>query len=330
MITKIRIWLTRLPLALLLAMLIVPAGNLLSTDTLLATRSTVPTHVDEAVRDHLAMMANRYGIEAPVHRFTNMRFAAVTSRAASPDDEGKVVIAIGNPLQKQKYFDNIDWLKAAVGHEFGHALMISRGQSFSAFPIFAMYAIAFLPILIVFPSLQGRLVVATFLALSIAGFMALQPDGILNDAFLSLMCCAIVTSVFVRIVFAKPGNTAFERDIRPLLPSGNEMVSAVLIGTALFAIAYVFVGGSNTTYELRGDVVGACSTSPQSMKDGLLHISDNPLKNSVNNLADTFHPDMEQRIELLTELEKPEVLDLACKAILDGKIAITIAGHYIQ
>lgn len=66
------------------------------------------------------------------------------------------------------------------------------------------------------------------------------------------------------------------------------------------------------------------------MKDGLLHLSDNPAKKTGSNLADTFHPGMEQRIQLLTELEKPEVLDQACKALLDGKTAITIAGHHIQ
>lgn len=330
MIAKCKTWLVRLPLAFLLAALIIPVGNLLSPDSLFAGRTEVPANVDAAVQEHLDNLAKQYGIVAPLHRFTGMRFAAVTTRSTSPEDDGKVVIGLGKPLQKQSYFDNIEWLKATVGHEFGHALMMARGQSFSELPIFAMYALAFLPILIVFPNRRGRLLAAASLALGIAGFMTLQPGGILNDAFLSLMCCAIVAAVVVRLVFAKPGNTSIERALRPHLPSGNEMVGAVILGASLFAIAYVAVGGSNTIYELRGDVVGACSTSPQSMKDGLLHLSDNPAKKTGSNLADTFHPGMEQRIQLLTELEKPEVLDQACKALLDGKTAITIAGHHIQ
>ena len=330
MIAMFKNWLFRLPLALLLAALIIPLGNLLSPDSLFTGRTEVPANVDTAVQEHLDNLSKQYGIVSPLHRFTGMRFAAVTTRSTSPEDQGKVVIGLGKPIQKQSYFDNLEWLKATVGHEFGHALMMARGQSFSEVPIFAMYAFAFFPILIVFPNRRGRLVAAASLVLGIAGFMTLQPGGIVNDAFLSLMCCVIVAAVVVRLFFAKSGTTSFERVLRPHLPSANEMVAAVLVGASLFAIAYVVVGGSNTIYELRGDVVGVCSTSPQSMKDGLLHLSDNPTKRTGSNLADTFHPGMEQRIQLLTELEKPDVFDQACKSLLDGKTAINIAGHQIQ
>jgi len=60
----------------------------------------------------------------------------------------------------------------------------------------------------------------------------------------------------------------------------------------------------------------------------LLHLSNNPEK--MNNAGDTFHPGIDQRIQLLNEMEKPEIYYQACKALLDGKTPITIAGHQIQ
>ena len=329
MITKLKTLLFRLPLAFLLAALVIPIGNLLSPDTLFAGRTQVPAAVDASVQEHLDQLAKHYGIDAPIHRFTSMRFAAVTSRSALPEDGGKVVIGLGKPIQKQSYFDHPEWLKAAVGHEFGHALMMARGQSFSELPIFGMYALAFVPILLVFPTRRGRLSAAAALALGITGFLALQPGGIVNDAFLSLMVSIVVGAVVIRFAFAQPGKTTFEQVLRGHLPSSNEMLAATVVGAVLFALAYVSVGGANAIYELRGDVVGACSTSAQSMKDGLLHLADNPEKMG-SNPRDTFHPGMDQRIQLLTEMEKPEVFDQACKALLDGKTPIAIAGHQIQ
>jgi len=167
MITKLKTLLFRLPLAFLLAALVIPIGNLLSPDTLFAGRTQVPAAVDASVQEHLDQLAKHYGIDAPIHRFTSMRFAAVTSRSALPEDGGKVVIGLGKPIQKQSYFDHPEWLKAAVGHEFGHALMMARGQSFSELPIFGMYALAFVPILLVFPTRRGRLSAAAALALGI-------------------------------------------------------------------------------------------------------------------------------------------------------------------
>ena len=205
MIAMFKNWLFRLPLALLLAALIIPLGNLLSPDSLFTGRTEVPANVDTAVQEHLDNLSKQYGIVSPLHRFTGMRFAAVTTRSTSPEDQGKVVIGLGKPIQKQSYFDNLEWLKATVGHEFGHALMMARGQSFSEVPIFAMYAFAFFPILIVFPNRRGRLVAAASLVLGIAGFMTLQPGGIVNDAFLSLMCCVIVAAVVVPAGADGPG-----------------------------------------------------------------------------------------------------------------------------
>jgi hypothetical protein len=328
MMAKLKVLLFRLPLALLLAVLIVPIGNLLSPDTLLAGRTQVPAAVDAAVQEHLGQLAKQYGIDAPIHRFTSMRFAAVTSRSALPEDAGKVVIGLGQPVQKQNYFDHPEWLKSVAGHEFGHALMMARGQAFSELPIFAMYALAFVPILLIFPSRRDRILAAAALALGIAGFMTLQPGGIVNDAFLSLMFDIAVGVLLIRFAFATPGKTRIEALLRAHLPSNNEMLIATVAGAMLFAIAYVSVGGANSIYELRGDVVGACSTSAQSMKDGLLHLSNNPEK--MNNAGDTFHPGIDQRIQLLNEMEKPEIYYQACKALLDGKTPITIAGHQIQ
>ncbi len=327
--TRLKTLLFRLPLAFLLAALVIPIGNLLSPDTLFAGRTNVPTSVNEVIEEHLGQLAKQYGIAAPIHRFTSMRFAAVTSRSAQPEDGGKVVIGLGKPIQKQSYFDHPEWLKATVGHEFGHALMMARGKSFSELPIFAMYALAFCPILIIFPTRRGRIIAAATLALGIAGFMALQPGGIINDAFMSLMFDIAVGVLILRFTFAKPGKTSFEAVLRSHLPSNNEMIVATVAGAIFFAIAYVAVGGQNAIYELRSDVVGACSTSARSMKDGLLHLSDTPEKIRANP-TDTFHPGMDQRIQMLTEMEKPEVFDQACKALLDGKTPITIAGHQIQ
>ena len=330
MIARFKTLLWRVPFAFVLAALIIPVGNLMSPDTLFAARTQVPAEIDAVVQEHLESMAHHYGIAAPLHRFTSMRFAAVTSRSTNPDDGGKVLIGLGKPVQQQQYFDNIEWLKATAGHEFGHALMMARGQSFSELPIFAMYALAFLPILVVFPHFAGRLAAAVVLTGGIAGFMILQPGGILNDAFISLMFCVLVGSIAIRFLFAKAGDSAVERGLRPHLPSGNEIVVAALAGSVLFALAFVTVGGANTIYELRGDVIGACSTSPTAMKDGLLHLSSKPENKPRNSPTDAFHPGMDQRIQLLTELEKPEVFDQACKALLDAKTPITISGHQIQ
>lgn len=37
----------------------------------------------------------------------------------------------------------------------------------------------------------------------------------------------------------------------------------------------------------------------------------------MNNAGDTFHPGIDLRIQLLNEMEKPEIYDQACKALLD-------------
>lgn len=330
MTSTLKTILWRIPFAFVLALFIIPVGNLMSPNTLFAGRTEVPTKIDAVVQEHLESMANQYQIPVPLHRFTSMRFAAVTSRSTNPEDGGKIVIGLGLPVQKQQFFENIEWLKATAGHEFGHALMMARGQSFSEIPIFAMYALAFLPILVVFPFITGRLAAAGLLAGGVAGFMFLQPGGILNDAFVSLMFCVLVGSIAMRFLFARAGDSTLERWLRPHLPSGNAMVAAALVGSALFSMAFVAVGGANGVYELRGDVVGACSTSATAMKDALSHLSTKPERKPSNNPTDAFHPGMEQRIQLLTELEKPEVFDQACKALLDGKTPITISGHQIQ
>ena len=83
MIAMFKNWLFRLPLALLLAALIIPLGNLLSPDSLFTGRTEVPANVDTAVQEHLDNLSKQYGIVSPLHRFTGMRFAAVTTRSTS-------------------------------------------------------------------------------------------------------------------------------------------------------------------------------------------------------------------------------------------------------
>lgn len=319
----------RLLLAFFLAIIIVPIGNLLSPETLFSERASVSDSVTNAVEEHLAAEAKKYGIEQPGFRFSNMRFAAVTTHSEDPADRGKVVIVMGKPVQRAAILEFPDRLKAIAGHEFGHALMMARDQSLNKLPIFVMYAAGLLPLLLAFPSNKSRIGVSLTIAGVLGIFLTIYPDATINEAYLTMMCIMLTSSIALYWLLIGHTDGAIARRFAPHLPTRRGYLVSSFIGATLFGLAFVMVGGSNNIYELRADAIGACSTSATSMKEALLNLSDNPIPHQKN-LTDTFHPDMSVRINMLTEMENRQIYESACSAILDGQTPLQIQGHQLQ
>lgn len=327
MISKLKEFAGRLPLVVLLATLIVPLANLLSPDRP-AGRVKEAAALESSVQDHLDKEAKKYGIPAPIYRYVDSRVPAWTARSEDPADDGKVLIRAGRPLLQDHYQANPEWIKATAGHELGHAVMIARGAALSPFWIFLMYAVGFIPMLIIFPSRPARLIAALSIASAMTLFVITNSKASIQDAYLSLIVILALVGIASGLTnMGNPGDRFAKH-----LPSRREVLFSFSIAPILFGIAMAIIGNENNVYELRADVFGACSTSSQSMRDALLGLEKKgpSSKKSLNGFLDRFHPGMDERVAVLSELDDPKIYSVTCEALLNGTSPIRLAGLRIQ
>ena len=124
-----------------------------------------------------------------------------------------------------------------------------------------------------------------------------------------------------------PGGTF--RDVNFAVKRGEVFGIAGLVAFPLFQMSCYLVGQMNIERELRADAFGACLTSPATMREALLALTDEP-PSSAKEAFDTFHPSMKERTAILGTLEQEPLKSRTCAALLSGKEPIVIDGHVIQ
>lgn len=324
----------QLVLAFLLALLVVPLADRLAPDHSNEIRAEVSADLDAIVQAHVTSEAKKYNIPAPIHRFVSFRAPGVTMRSTEPDDKDQILIRLGAVMQTPLYAAHPEWVKAVAGHEFGHAVMMERNQAFNQALVFLLYAAGLAPFIYGFRKKRAKALAAAGMTLTLAFLVAVRPSFTINDAFLSLICILVPTSIYYWYASAKKAGTelpaAAATPYSQFLPDRGLFLTGAMVGTLLFGACFYAIGSLNVIYELRGDVIGACSTSPATMLDAITHLSGKPTPVIEDDITDTFHPRMTERVAILEEMKNPEVLDRACRAVLDGNSPLIIAGHAIQ
>ena len=317
----------RIILALILSGLITPTANYLSSDPTATAPTDVSKEVAARAQGHVDQMAKTYGIDPPKIRFVDSTAAGVTQKATEGPDKGKVLIFLGKPIQKPPYTEQNDLIESIAGHEFGHAVMMSRHQEFDLRLIILMYAVGLLPLLMVFRSKRDMAIAAVALTAFLLALEATPLLAIANEAYIAMLLLLIFVSGFGFFVQKDLAKIRALDKVRALLPSYKRLLAGAVTGFGLFAVTYLQVGGMNVEREIRADVIGACSTSPDSMRRALSAITGKPPQ---DNPTDVFHPKMSDRLSILAAMQDGEPHSKACHAMLDGHEPLTLAGHSIQ
>lgn len=324
----------QLVLAFLLALLVVPLADRLAPDHSNETMAEVPVALDAIVQAHVTAEARKYGIPAPILRFVSFRAPGVTMRSTDPEDKGQILIRLGVVMHSPLYAAHPEWVKAVAGHEFGHAVMMERNQAFNQALVFLLYAAGLAPFIYGFRKKRSKALAAVGMTLTLAFLVVVRPGFTINDAFLSLIGILVLASIFYWYASAKKAGIESPATAAPpyaqFLPDRGLFLTGSVVGTLLFGASFYAIGSQNVIYELRGDVIGACSTSPATMLDAITHLSGKPTPVIEDDITDTFHPRMTERVAILEEMKNPEVFDRACQAVLDGNSPLIIAGHAIQ
>lgn len=333
MMSTLYLHVRQLVLAFLLALLVVPLADRLAPDHSNETRAEVPDDLNAIVQAHVTAEAKKYNVQAPLLRFVSFRAPGVTMRSTEPDDKGQILIRLGAVMQTPLYAAHPEWVKAVAGHEFGHAVMMERNQAFNNALVFLLYAVGLAPFIFGFRKKRSKALAAAGMTLTLAFLVVVRPGFTINDAFLSLIGILVIASIFYWYASAKKASIAPPAAASPyaqFLPDRGLFLTGSVVGTLLFGASFYAIGSQNVIYELRGDVIGACSTSPATMKDAITHLSGKPTPVIEDDITDTFHPRMTERVAILEEMKNPEVLDRACQAVLNGNSPLIIAGHAIQ
>jgi hypothetical protein len=333
MMSTLYLHVRQLVLAFLLALLVVPLADRLAPDHSNETRAEVPDDLDTIVQAHVTTEAKKYNVPAPLLRFVSFRAPGVTMRSTEPDDKGQILIRLGAVMQTPLYAAHPEWVKAVAGHEFGHAVMMERNQAFNNALVFLLYAVGLAPFIFGFRKKRSKALAAAGMTLTLAFLVVVRPSFTINDAFLSLIGILVIASIFYWYASAKKASIESPAAAPPyaqFLPDRGLFLTGSVVGTLLFGASFYAIGSQNVIYELRGDVIGACSTSPATMMDAITHLSGKPTPVIEDDITDTFHPRMTERVAILEEMKNPEVLDRACQAVLNGNSPLIIAGHAIQ
>ena len=319
----------RIFLAIVLAVLVMPTANNLSPDQDVTVTPPFSAAVLADLDQHIAQAAGTFGIAVPTVRFVTSKAAGVTTQ--SPDSSKKEPeIRLGRPLQRAAYHDRPDLLKAVASHEFGHAVMLARHDDFPLWSILVMYATGLLPFLAVLPKIISVFAGGSLMVLVMSVMMLFPKWAIAHDAYLFfLVGLSTLSLLILALDFAKLLDNSFGRWLKPFLPSAKIFGIAGLVAFPLFQMSCYLVGQMNIERELRADAFGACLTSPATMREALLALTDVP-PSSAKEAFDTFHPSMKERTAILGTLEQEPLKSRTCAALLSGKEPIVIDGHVIQ
>ncbi len=318
--------LLRVAMAALLALMITPLANNISGSAVTEALAAYPVPAAAEAEDKLASLAKQYGIEKPTLRFVESKVAGNTSAEKVGPENGAVVIRLGSPLQRPAYQENPEFLKAVVSHEFGHAVMIARNDDFPAASIIGMYGIGLFILLLVFPTKRGLLIGSAGFTALLAGMTMFPRWEVINNAYLALMFGMPVAACTVWLGKIRIG---LPPRLVAHLPTTRNLALASLLAAPVFLTSSWAVGSMNAERELRADVIGACATSPSSMKRALLSLNDKP-PSTWNEAFDHFHPPMSLRMAVLDALQDAPVMALGCAAVREGGRRLYLAGHRVQ
>ncbi len=221
-------------------------------------------------------------------------------------------------MQRQAYRDNPDLLKAVASHEFGHAVMIARNDSFPTWAILVMYAAGLFPFLVVFSTVRSIAFAALAMTTGL-GIVMLNPTwGIAHSAYIFFQTMISLAAVMAWILgFGK------------YMPCAKALGIAGIVALPLFHGSSYLIGQMNVQRELRADAFGACLTSPTTMRDALLALSD-ARPSPVKEAFDTFHPSMQDRIAILEAQATPSLGAKTCQSLKDGNSPVILNGRVIQ
>lgn len=319
----------RLLLAAVLALLIMPTANNLTPEQDASVTTPFSAQVLQGLDEHIAQASATFGIKAPSIRFVSSKAAGVTMQSADPAKKG-TEIRLGQPLQRAAYQDRPELLKAVASHEFGHAVMQARHDDFPLWSILVMYAIGLAPFLAVLPKLVSVIVGAGGMVVVLSILMLFPKWAIAHSAYLFFLTWLPVLSVMVWLFdFSRLLDNRLGIWLKRYLPSTKAFGIAGLIAFSMFHLSCFLVGQMNIERELRADAFGACLTSPTTMRDALLALTDEPPSPSKEAL-DSFHPSMAVRTAILTTLEQEPLKSLTCAALLSGKESIILNARVIQ
>ena len=310
-------------LSTIAAIVLLPIATNFSPETTTYLPDEVLSPIGTILQDHATSVAIRYQTPPPLIRVVDASIPAMTITVPDNSESKRhVEIRLGTPLHKADFLAAPDIMRAIVGHETGHAVMMARGETALNYTVLVMYGLAVLPLLIIMPTARGLLLLAMSIGTVI---VALQRLGITNphEAFAaSLTIMAIITALCAwKYNFAKwPGGLAKH------VPAARRLALVSVATLPYFFVLTLIFGSLNATLEHRADVFGACSTSPATMQEALQRVSPSPSR--IKETLDAFHPSLHVRIEILEALKSPYLLDKACKAI-ENRTPLRIAGQRI-
>lgn len=283
-----------------------------------------PASIRDVIVADIASQATRYRIPTP-----NLIFAATPVHGNTSPVPGNPTspstITIGTPIQSPAFLTQPEMLLAVVSHEFGHAVMIHRGQSFPTLLVLLIFIASMTTVLLAAPTYRGVLVLGTLAAgllLVIVHFPAgkAQPEFVflyfhLMTSLASLMYWRLIHR---DLIHHAPRLVAQASRFRAHLPSPHHLALTTTLGVAIFTVMALWIGGMNSQRELRADIFGACATSPITMASALneIAVTVEP-SNSLKEFADTFHPSGAQRHAQLRYLaDHPDRAKETCTALV--------------
>lgn len=295
--------LLRIVLAAVLSVLVVPLGSNLapSVMTALAPESAQLPQLPDSVIRLIERSASEYGVPQPSVRFVDSLVPGFTQK--SPNREASEIL-LGRPLQKPIFLsDNAVLLQAIVGHEFGHAVMYARGESFPAWVILAMYGAGLISLLVIQPTKRGAVLIFGVCVAFIAGWSTLSPTATLHSIYLELLHSLCFLSVLGGVLVRYGQVKVPKMPAGISMPSTQAWITAAVLSVLLYYSVGFWVGQANTDNELQCDLVGACLTSPTAMRDALLELRVGKPVSGLQEWADFFHPHMRARIQRLEALQ---------------------------
>ena len=319
----------RIFLAALLALTIFPIANNIGPDPFQVTDAPMPPRLASEINAQVTALAAEYRIPTPNVRFVASKVAGVTTRNATDQRAGPAEIRLGTPVQQEVYRRHPELLKAVVSHETGHAIMQARNDDFPAPLILVMYAIGLLPFLLVWPTVGGLTLAAILTGMMISGFELMPALALPHDAYLAALGSLSIGSLVCGAVATDHAEPARMNGRTRHLPAPRALGFAAAIALPTFFASAWLVGKLNVERELRADVIGACATSAQTMREALGHLSATP-RSPISEALDFFHPSLAERQEVLGALDYPPRRHQICADVQLGTTPLAINGRIVQ
>lgn len=264
------------------------------TDTWENITSPLAPELAQYISPFVNQMSKNYGITPPNVMQSNMNTFALTLQ----ENNGKeVTIYLGETYFKSKLLNDPEATQAMIAHEFGHAVLFSRNQSYPKLLILFAYFLTLTVIIYAMPSPTGTMVYALILLTTfvlLVGLTGLTVHRAFQTIVLGVTALgvfwAITTPNYIKAIF---GNSH-------TLPRRYTFFNSGCITMIITYLGFAAIGTINTSYELFADQVAACSVGPDQVVKLLKTIDPRSTSNElIATLTDPFHPTIQKRLEVL-------------------------------